>query len=179
MDFTIVLHTAAALSINVAADPAPAVQISGGIERNRITCELEARGVLPSVAYARERADWRWDDMEPQGFDLSQWSLGVVVCARFATYFAGCSVVQGGLHILQTRAETILAPTAYGGPRLVVEIPFAQHVAAYGFAEALFGGGDGYSFVGEGPNGDPWPNAHWDPSLATGSFGAGLAASFQ
>lgn len=179
MDFTIVLHTAAVLSLNVAADPAPAVQISAGIERYGVTFELEARGVLPSVAYAREPADWRWGIFEPQDFDLSQWSLGVVACMRFATYFAGCSVLQGVLYILQTRAETALAPTGYGGPRLAVEIPFAEHVAAFGFADALFGGGDGYSFVGDRPNGDPWPNAHWRPPWVSGFFGAGVAASFQ
>ena len=179
MDLTIVLHTAFVLSTNVAADAAPAVQVGAGFRRDWFSLDLEARGVLPGVTYAREPVDPA-KPIEPQDFDVSQLSLLAVPCVRFATYFAGCIAAQGALHITQTRApETSLLPAFYAGPRFAVEIPFAERFAVFGFVEVLFGSGQGLAIIGVGPNGEPSQNAGWRPPAVSGFFGAGLSVKFQ
>lgn len=135
--------------------------------------------MLPTVTYARQPVD-PTKPIEPQDFDVSQWSLVAVPCVRFATYFAGCIAAQGALHVSQTRAPaTQLLPAFYAGPRFAVEIPFAERFAVFGFAEALAGFGQGLDIIGVGPNGEPSQNAGWRPSVVSGFFGAGVSVKFR
>ena len=174
MDIPLVIQAAFVLSTNVAADAAPAVQIGAILQHHWLWVGLEARVVLPSVAHAAEATDPRWP-FEPQDFDLSQWTFVPVMCMPFAKYFSGCLTGQIGFHMLQTRTETDLSWVSYVGPRLAVQVPFAERVAVFGFAEAFSGIGPGLSISAEGPNGEPSPNASWWPPLLSAFAGAGLA----
>lgn len=172
MDIPFVIQSAFVLSTNVAADVAPAVQIGVHIQGDWLWAGLEVRGVLPSVAHATEAYLPGWP-FEPRDFDISQWTFVPVVCLPFARYFSGCLTGQAGFHVLQTRAETDFGIVAYMGSRLAVQVPFAERVAVFGFAEGSVGFGDVLTIVSEGPNGEP--NAAWWPPIFSAFAGAGLS----
>jgi len=103
-----------------------------------------------------------------------------VPCVRFADYFAGCAVVEGGVLIFQTPIETLFLPSLGVGPRFGAELPLGERFALFGLAEALFFPVAGReNFVTPGPGSTPPANVRWQSSIVSGFFGAGLAVKFK
>jgi len=179
MDLTIVLSTTVLATAGFTADAGPAVQLGADIRGDWLSLGLELRGVLPGKVYARDVWDPTKESSE-RSFDVSQLTALLVPCVRFATYFAGCGVVQGGTLILQTPAEMRLQGFVGFGPRFAIEVPFADRFAAFAFGEALFAPSlRAYVLDLPGPNGEPAPNVVWRRSVVSGFFGAGLSVKFQ
>jgi hypothetical protein len=172
MDVTIALSASALITAGYTANVGPAFQIGGQVRGSRFSLGLELRGVLPGVVYARERADPKSQvNPTPVAFDLSQLSALLVPCVRFATYFSGCGVVQGGLVITQDQI-TAVYPQFSIGPRFGVEVPLGERLALFGFGEALFAPHDVFQGYREA-------NVVWHQSIVSGFFGAGLSIMFQ
>ena len=179
MDLTVTLSTAFVLTAGFTADVGPAFQVGAGLRHDWFSLDLELRGVLPGRVVASQQLDPSIP-RTPRPFDLSQLSAQLVPCARFATYFAGCGVVGAYTLITQDRTQgTHYLPGWTIGPRLGVEVPFAERFAVFGFAEALFaplGAGQEYAVVPEQADS---PGIRWNLSIVSGFFGAGVLVKFQ
>ena len=189
MDLTVTLSTAFVLTAGFTADVGPAFQIGAGLRHDWFSLDLELRGVLPGTVWAREPLPLEdrlpgheSDPLDPQYFDLGQLSAQLVPCVRFAKYFAGCGVV--GAYTLIT--NTGYSPENYYpgwiiGPRLGVEVPFAERFAVFGFGEALFaplGAFQSYPYP-SAPGKNDAANVMWRLPIASGFFGAGVLVKFQ
>lgn len=170
MDLTIGLSAYALMTAGLTANVGPGFGIGADVRGEVFSIGVELRGVLPGITYAADPID----PSAPFGlgdFDLSQLTGLVVPCGRYK-YFVGCGVVQGGVFMFKSRIDQGILPVFSLGPRVGLEIPFAERFAVFGFGEALFA-------ASQGTFGDPAINAKWTQSIVTGFFAAGLSVNFK
>jgi len=140
---------------------------------------LEIRGLVPGIAYARDRLDPKVLDTIPQELDVSQLSTQLVPCVRWK-YLLGCGVAQLNVVFMQNKGGMV-SDWAFGfGPRLGLEVPFAERFAVRAFGEALVTArvaGVDYGIPPPGDDGSP--NVVWRQSVVSGFFGVGLSVTFQ
>ena len=181
MDLTIALSASALMTAGFTADVGPAFQIGAEARfEDWFALHLEVRGVLPGKVYARERADESIPYSRELSFDASQVSALLVPCLRFAKYFAGCAVGQGGFVFTQTPVSSHFLPSFGFGPRFAIEVPLGETFGVFGFGEALFyPNARALAFDLDGPNGEKAANVLWRPSILSGFFGAGLSVRFK
>jgi hypothetical protein len=142
---------------------------------------LEFRGVPPARVTVREPIDPEKATI-PQRIDVSTWSGLVVPCLRFAKYFSACAVGQWGALIMMNGPQQHWSFTGALGPRLGVEIPFAERFAVLGLGEALFTPAPGGAGFKDPPIGDPQgkiPNVFWREPVVSGFIGVGVAVRFD
>jgi len=170
MDLTIGLSAYALMTAGLTANVGPGFGIGADVRGEVFSIGVELRGVLPGITWARNPIDPSAPST-PGSFDLSQLTGLVVPCGRYK-YFVGCGVVQGGLFLIKSTTDQVVRPVFTFGPRVGLEIPFAERFAVFGFGEALFAplqaGADGY----EG-------NVEWTQSIVSGFFAAGLSVNFK
>ena len=167
MDLTIGLSAYVLMTAGLTANVGPGFGIGADVRGEVFSIGVELRGVLPGITYAT-----RPNDSSVRGaFDLSQLTGLVVPCGRYK-YFVGCAVVQGGTFVANSPEGQALLPAFAIGPRVGLEIPFAERFAVFGFGEALFAPRP----VGTD---DPTRNLHWTQSIVSGFFAAGLSVYFK
>jgi len=167
MDLTIGLSAYALMTVGLTANVEPGFGIGADVRGEVFSLGVELRGLLPGITYST-----RPNDPSVLGpFDLSQWTGLVVPCARYS-YFVGCAVVQGGTFVANSVEGQVLLPAFAVGPRVGLEISFAERFAVFGFGEALFA---------PRPVGvdDVTTNLHWTQSIVSGFFAAGLSVNFK
>lgn len=183
MPFTISLSGFVLVTAGLTADASPGFQLAAEARSNTEEFDapsfrlgLEFRGLLPSKAYAREPVDPKLGTI-PGELDVSTLTGLLVPCVRWK-YLFGCGVAEGGVLIAKGYTDTNYAPTFRLGPRLGVEVPFAERFAVRAFGEALFAAyttGFEYTVTTSGKD----PNVAWDYPLAVGFFGLGLSIKFD
>ena len=139
---------------------------------------FEMRAAPPARVVAREVID---PDLPtyPKTFDVGQFTALFLGCARWK-YLFGCGVAQGGAYFIGTDGKYISNSQASFalGPRVGVRLPLGEHVALFGFGEALFPPVRiGFGPLGE--PGEPFPNVIWYPSVAQGYGAAGIEVTFE
>jgi hypothetical protein len=132
---------------------------------------LEARGVLPSYVVATKPIDPSKPYGPPLKPDVSQAELLLVPCFRYR-YFLGCVVGHFGFSMAQSPVELTAHPNYGLGPRLGLEIPFTEHLAARAYGDALFAFDRGVLEIRD-------KNLKWEQSVISGFFGIGLVISFK
>jgi hypothetical protein len=183
MDLTIALHTAFVLTAGFSDNVGPALQIGASARHDwdnwGLSLGLEMRGIFPAGVVAREVRNTKPGEtpLPPAPFDVSQLAAQLVPCAHFAKYLAGCAVVQG--FVLLTQAGHLETAPGWGlGPRLTLEIPFADRFAVFGFGEALIpvlGLEQPFGYT----NGLDLRQRVWSQSIVSGFFGVGVSVNFK
>lgn len=187
MDLAIGLSGFLLMSAGYTENVSPGLQLGVDLraakeENDLFRLGVEFRGFLPSRAVARESyrpgdaklADpSRWREA-----DTSLLSVLVVPCVRWK-YFLGCGVFENGLITAQFGADFLKAWTYTIGPRVGVEIPFAQRFAVRGFGEALFApDGRGWRVIPP-PGETTGPDVQWSRPVVSAFFGAGFSVKFE
>lgn len=177
MDVTIGLSGLVLLTAGLTDNVGPGVGLMADVRYEWFSLGLELRGVFPARTYARTPSfpDDATKKMREVEMDNSQVSAALVPCVRWS-YLLGCGVAQAGMLLSQTTFDTIAVPLVMFGPRLGLEVPFAERFAVFGFGEALFlGYGQGFGYdLGPNP-----ANVFWEPSIISGFFAVGLSATFK
>lgn len=183
VDLAIGLSGFVLMSAGYAADVTPGFQLGAELrsvheETDVFRMGFEFRGLLPGRAIAREPVDPA-KATSPREFDLSQMSVLLVPCLRWK-YLVGCGVTEGGMMILQDKLGLGVRPTVRFGPRLGLEVPFAERFAVRAFGEVLFAAvNSGFGYKDPSVPGGDAPNVVWNESIASGFFGAGLSVKFE
>ncbi len=172
VDLPLFVTAGALISAGLTEDVGPGLYAGVGARPiDFLSVAAELRAVLPSKATARDPVDAAKAVAAQPSFDFSNMSLLVVPCFHLS-YFLGCAVGQVGVSIAQRR---LLSEGAVGfglGPRLGIEIPFADRFVAHAFGEALFATVPAQVSIESA-------NALWRQSIVSGFFGAGLSFRFN
>jgi hypothetical protein len=168
MDLSIAISAGALVSAALSADMGPGLWLGAGLRGGPLSVDLELRGMLPAKAFARDPSDPKNPKTLAQQFDLSEWAVNLVPCARFK-YVMACGVVQAGLLVASGSSQPVqLDHQLAAGPRLGIELSLFPRFAIFGFGEALVTLDQrAFTFTIE--------NAKWAESQATVFFGAGVA----
>jgi hypothetical protein len=180
MDLSVGISSYAAMTAFFSANVGPAVGIGAEVRGEVFGVKAEFRVALPSRAYARDPIPGSKSSF-PQEFDLTQISALLVPCARYK-YFLGCAVGQFGSIVWKSPVDFLSALSYSFGPRLGVEVPFAERFAVFGFGEVLFAPEPvRIDFILPDPNKPTLPpaNTEWKQPVASGFFGAGLSIRFR
>lgn len=169
------LYGMALLTGGLWPDPGAAVAI--GIEMRGTFSEdiwkpefgfaLEPRLAIPGRVVAHEALDPS-KPTNPDIYDVGQFAVGMVPCARWK-YFFGCGSLQFGFYWRDSPAYLSAGqPSLALGPRAGVRIPLGGHFSLFAFGEALF------APVRLGFASPPSKNVYWLPSVAQGYGAVGL-----
>lgn len=168
MDLSIAISAGALLTAAFSADVGPGVWVGAGLRGGPFAVDLELRGILPAKAFAREPYDPKNPRTTVQQLDVSSFTVNLVPCARFK-YLLGCGVLQAGALFESGSVHSFSVDRQLAvGPRVGVELPFADRFAVFGFAEVLITLDQrAFSFT--------YANVKWAESTGTVFFGAGAS----
>lgn len=184
MDIAIGLSGFVLMSAGYTANVAPGFQLGAELrseqdESDLFRLGLEIRGLVPGVAYARDRLDPKVTKRIPLDLDVSQLGAQLVPCVRWK-YLLGCGVAQLNVAFVQTPLELGSQWSYAFGPRIGLEVPFAERFAVRAFGEALFTPRQvAVGFAEPPPGNEGAPNVFWAQSVGSGFFGVGLSVTFQ
>lgn len=170
--FSVSLALGGVMSLNYSADPGPGVWINAELRPiEMISIGAEVRGLFPS----RVVADMPVDPTKPFGTpkepDVSNLSGMLVPCFRYS-WLMLCGVAHLGLTIAQTPGGRTSLPIMGLGPRLGLEIPFADRFFVRAQGDVLFNfTNNGLELYDE--------NLRWAQNLVSGFLGVGLGVSFK
>jgi hypothetical protein len=182
VDVTIAVSGYALVAAGFAANPQPGFGLGVDVRGSIFSLGLELRGIPPGTAHATQPLDPTKKPGYPQDLDVSLWTVAAVPCARWrpggrpdSVALLGCGVAQVGAIVLGGDELTSPVDVEFG-PRLGLEIPFAQRFALIGFGEALFVPAPVVLDFNHGPTPQ---NVVWRQSIVSGLWAGGLVIKFD
>ena len=161
-----------ALSLGLTADPGPGAWVAAEIRPiERFSMGFELRGTFPSRVVAVEPADPTKPFGTPKEPDVSSLAVLFVPCFRYWRLM-GCAVGHFGFDMGQSPTDLAGWPVLGAGPRIGIEIPFAERFFVRGHGDAIFQfTGSGFTLEDE--------NLAWSQSLVSGYIGIGLGVTLR
>lgn len=170
--YSVSLALGGVMSLNFTADPGAGAWLNAELRPvEAVSLGLEFRGLFPS----RVVADIPVDPSKPSGSPkepmISNLEAMLVPCFRYSWLMA-CGVLHFGFSIAQTPARLSGWPIAGAGPRLGIEIPFADRFFVRAQGDLLFNFTEtGFVLLDQ--------NLKWEQRIVSGFIGAGVGATFN